>query len=154
MKFFNLYNRPGRVFSPHGEKTRKKYKAVYDEDGSRKLLEVGEIDMWAEIQSYEKECNVLNLIERYKRSGDISLLQRNVGGYGDVSMCPNSFAQLYSAMNMAKSAFDGLTDSMKEYFQSPDGLIAALADVKSLDEFISKIPVTETTTKNEGEVTA
>lgn len=51
-------------FSNPGEKLRKQYVWIKDENDQKKLIETEPIDIQAEIESYADECDIKNIVRR------------------------------------------------------------------------------------------
>lgn len=51
-------------FSNSGEKLRKQYVWIKDEEGKNKLIETESIDIQAEIESYADECDIKNIVRK------------------------------------------------------------------------------------------
>lgn len=53
------------------------------------LVKTGEVDVQEKIQSYAKEVDIYSILERFSMTGDVSILNRSVGSYMDISDLPS-----------------------------------------------------------------
>lgn len=128
-----------RSFSPTGEGVKKTFSVQYDNYGNRSLIETGEVDTYAIIQSFKDECDVCRLIERYQQ-GDLSALARVQAVYCDTTVYPHSLMEARHSYSVALEAFDLLTDDAKAYYGSPEQFIRRLHEG---DVFNGSVGVTE-----------
>lgn len=118
-----------------GDKMKQTYRMKIDESGKEVLIEDDLIDIQAEIDSYEEEVNVNNIIARYM-AGDENALDRAKAFFADVSKVPKNFAQILELNNRAKQEFNLLPADVKELFNGD--YIDFLNNPQKLDEYIKK----------------
>lgn len=109
-------------FQPHeriqcnpGSRIHKTYGGHYDEKGRVVLEEIGEINVYDEIQSHAESCDIHVLMERYKR-GDIDALSKRQGFFGDVLDFPKTYAEALNHMNEMERQFMALPVEVREKF--------------------------------------
>ena len=114
-----------KSFSPSGQGSKKTYSVQYDQYGNRSLVQTGEVDNYAIIQSFKNECDVCRLIEKYQQ-GDLSALARVQAVYCDTTVYPHSLMEARNSYSMALEAYDLLTDEAKSYYGSPEQFLTRL----------------------------
>ena len=98
MDFFTLSNLPPSVVPKDYDTKKFTYCFDYDKETGRKILvEDKEIDIQEEIQMFEQDCNIYNIINRYMY-GDVNALNQVSTSYADLSSAPKS---LMEAMNLS-----------------------------------------------------
>ena len=118
MNFFTLSNLPGSVVPKDFD--RKKFTFCFEidkETGRKILVEDKEIDIQDEIQMFEKDCNIYNIINRYMY-GDVNALNQVSTSFADLSTAPKS---LMEAMNLSlklKNDFNNLKPEVRAEFNN------------------------------------
>lgn len=107
----------GRFLSSSGSSIHDIYDSKVMEDGSIKLVKVGEENTDEIIESYAASCSLENILARFS-SGDTSALNRYSPFYGDVAEVPKTLAGCMQLMIDAEKAFDGLPASVKNQFNN------------------------------------
>lgn len=104
----------------------KEYTAQYRQDGVLELVETGEHDLYADIQSHKDSCDLQLIINRYF-NGDPAALSRVQGVYMDVSEMPDNIHQAMQLMDNARRDFDTLPVDIKAKFgNDPNQFLATL----------------------------
>ena len=124
-----------RIFDPDkrcrftanpGNGVVKEYTAQYRQDGVLELVETGEHDLYADIQSHKDSCDLQLIINRYF-NGDPAALSRVQGVYMDVSEMPDNIHQAMQLMDNARRDFDTLPVDIKAKFgNDPNQFLAML----------------------------
>lgn len=124
-----------RIFDPDkrrrfaanpGSGVVKEYTARYKQDGVLELVETGEHDLYADIQSHKDSCDLKLIINRYF-NGDPAALSRVQGVYMDVSDMPDNIHQAMQMMDNARRDFDTLPVDIKAKFgNDPNQFLATL----------------------------
>lgn len=104
-----------RFNSNPGSGVVKEYTAQYRQDGVLELVETGEHDLYADIQSHKDSCDLQLIINRYF-NGDPAALSRVQGVYTDVSEMPDNIHQAMQLMDNARRDFDTLPVDIKAKF--------------------------------------
>lgn len=106
---FGIYS-AGVLASPAGTGIRPRFvKRV--EAGKAVLVQVGETDQQALIDSYKEECDVNRIVERYA-NGDTAALARVQGLYSDISGFADNPTDLLNAPIKAREALQNLANKV------------------------------------------
>ena len=118
MNFFTLSNLPPSVVQKDFDRKKYTYCFDYDKETGRKILvKDKEIDIQDEIQMFEKDCNIYNIINRYMY-GDVNALNQVSTSFADLSTAPKS---LMEAMNLSlklKNDFNSLKPEVRAEFHN------------------------------------
>lgn len=94
-------------------------------------------------QSFKDECDVNNIISKFKKTGNITHVARIQGTYGDFSDIPD-LQQAMQTVTEAHLAFDSLPSNVRKRFgNSPQEFLQFMADPKNDNEAITlglKVP--------------
>lgn len=116
------------------EKLIQHYGFAYNPDN--RALEVVETeleDREAYIQSFADDCGVYNVLKKYAKTGDASLLSQREGFYGDISDIPEDNLDPVAAQKAAALALEQLNAKLGTDLSQDD--ISKL----SVDELVSLI---------------
>lgn len=102
-------------WSNPGSRYRDVRQPVVDDDGSVKVVVVGQEDLQAEINSHADECNVSYLVER-AANGDPLALNQRPGMYGDFTQYPKTYAEMLQRVIDAESFFSTLDPKVRAEF--------------------------------------
>lgn len=102
-----------RCLAPVGSRIADKMSVVVDSCGHRHLEKVGETDRYAYIQSFKDSVDLKQIIERCALSGDMSMLQRVQGTYGDYVGIPGDLRSLENLRMTAEGVYDALSAEIK-----------------------------------------
>lgn len=111
-----------RCFAPVGSRTRDKMSVVVDSNGVRHLEKTGETDFYSYIQSFKDSVDLKQIIERCALSGDMSMLQKVQGTYGDYVGIPGDLRSLEHLRMGAEGAYDALSAEIKAKISFDDFL--------------------------------
>ena len=108
------------------------YDFAYDPE-SRDLIVVAtdKEDREAYIQSFASECGVYNIMKMYAKTGDMSLLSRKVGFYGDISDIPEDELNPAAYKDQAEKAVASLAKTLGAEFSVDE--FAAMSDAELAD---------------------
>lgn len=116
-----------RIRCKRGDRIHIDYHPVYDARGVWHLEESGKTDSYLEIQSHAESCDINILMARY-RNGEVDVLSRIQGIYGDVSEVPTNYAEIINAKLRAEEMFMGLSPELREsYGNSVEQFMASLS---------------------------
>lgn len=115
--FETQYRDPVRFVSCVGDPIEPEYTAVYDDDGQLTLKVSGKTDLYQFIQSHRDSVDIHVLLKRYQ-SGDVDVLSRVQGAYGDFTAAPKSFADMLNLVNAGKDYFDRLPVEIKQQYDN------------------------------------
>lgn len=85
-------------------------------------------------QSFEKECDINNIIRRYETTGEIHSRNSKVGRYSDFSEI-TSYQEMLETVRYADEAFSSLPALVRQRFSNdPQQLLTFLQDPSNTDE--------------------
>lgn len=113
--FQTQYREPKRVHSNVGSRVKKTYGPVFRENGSFYLEEKGEEDTYAFIQSFKDSVDINVIMKRYV-NGEVDVLSKVQGFYGDVTGMPQNFAQTLNLVNDGRTLFESLPVETRSLF--------------------------------------
>lgn len=143
MEFKTQYDEHKRVFTNPGSPMKTVYKMRLDDKGRQVLEKMSEYSLYDEIQSHFEETEIHALVDRYKLTGDPSVLNRQLGQYGDFTDLPTSLADVYKRVADANNLFEELPiDIRREYNFSPAQFFADIGSERS-KEIFSKLKLSE-----------
>lgn len=141
MRRSDFLNRSEPYISPCNSRgyervTHQSLRAGRDERGNLKVVVVDEFDFQEKIESFEKGCDVHEIVRRYNLTGDISALNINPALFGlDGTIIPKDMRELLDTMNFARDTYAHLSQQeVKKYSSFEDFL-------RHIPEFVaSKMP--------------
>lgn len=136
-RFGTRYGERTVVYSNPGCDFECDYSPYYSDSGSLELEITGQRNAFEDIQLYKDECDVHSILRRYA-AGELDVLQRVQGFFGDITDFPTSYPEMFNLINRSQSFFDSLPADVKAKFgndfqqflaasQSPDFLSAFVA---------------------------
>ena len=88
-------------------------------------------------QQFADECDVNNILANYARTGDISLISKGQGFYGDASDYPVDFNTAMQIVLDAQDRFDELPSRVRERFDNdPAKFLTFIDNPENRDEAI------------------
>lgn len=133
MKFYSLSNLPTAKPTPNGNDIVKIYELSSDKIPV--LVETGSYSQTELIQSFAQECDIHFIIARCQ-NGDISVLQKIQGVYGDFSGMPSSLPQVNDLILDAKDRFDMLPIEKKELIGSFQDFVKIVNSPDAEEKFL------------------
>lgn len=128
--FPTKYTERKRTRSKVGSRMQPTYKMHVDELGRRELRKVGEVDLYAQIQSYKDSVDINVLLQRFAR-GDESALSKIQGVYGDFTQMPKTYAELAQRVIDAENIFNHLPiETRREFNFSPSEFFSSIGTDK------------------------
>ena len=100
--------RKRRVWTPHFVESKLGF-AEYDVD----LSEDGEVDIFDAIQELAEYVDIDNIVKRYN-NGEIDVLEKVQGFYGDLTTLPVDMRGIYDLNAQGKHLFDSLPEDVRE----------------------------------------
>lgn len=130
--FENQFRDHKRFLTGVGSREKITYEARYNSKGQLELNEKGKEDWYGYIQSHKDSVDIHVLLERFQR-GDVDVLNRVQGFYGDITSMPSTFADALNIVRVSEDFFNSLpVDERAKYnhnfseflasFDSPDNL--------------------------------
>lgn len=133
--FFSKNNPHPSVGLDISAKPIQNYDFAYDPDSrDLKVVKTDIEDREAYIQSFAEECGVYNIMKMYAKTGDMSLLNRREGFYGDISNLPVDELNPAAHQAAAAQAVAGLGKTLgvdltvEDFAAMSDAELAALID--------------------------
>lgn len=109
-----------------GNHIHKLLKPQFDKSGNYELVEAGEVDVYAEIQSHAESCDINVLMAKYQ-NGDASVLSKVQGTYFDATGMPKTYAEMLNILIDAENQFNALPlDERAKYDHSFEKWLSAL----------------------------
>lgn len=112
MKYFN-----NDIFSNPGSPIHDIYSPVVKEDGSIELEVTGKENTDDYIQSFLESCDINVIVSRIE-NGEVDLLNKYVGQYGDFSDMPKSYAEVLQLQIDSANLFNSLPIEIKQKFDN------------------------------------
>lgn len=134
MKKFNTqYDERPRVKSHPGNPIKQLYSGSYNERGQVELKEDGTEDLYAFIQSFAESTDIHAIMRRYQ-NGEIDVLEKVQGFYGDVTEMPRTYAEALQRIADSEKVFMSLpVDVRAKFGHSFSEFLAASQDSDFLD---------------------
>lgn len=133
--FYSLSNLPRPFRSSSFDKVRHQYAFTYDETGRRVLEVKRDINIQDEIQSFEQDCNIYNIINRYLY-GDVNALNQVNGSYIDMVGAPKNLHEALNLSNRLKNDFYNLKPEVRAEFNNDFGqYVASISNGKAFEVF-------------------
>lgn len=134
IRFPTVYSSREPVYSETGSPVCNLYSPAVKADGSFTLEVVGKRNIYDEIQSHADSCDLKLILERFAR-GEVDVLSRRQGLYGDVTAFPTTYAEMLNVIVQAQAEFDAFPVSVKERFDNDvNKFIARMDDVELMRE--------------------
>lgn len=115
LSFETQYRDPKSFNSCVGDREVIDYAPEYDENGDWHLIETGKHSLYDEIQSHKDSVDINKILRRFE-AGEVDVLQKVQGVYGDFSDVPSNFAELLNTVDRGREMFDSLPIEIKEKF--------------------------------------
>lgn len=105
------------IFSNPGNPIKTVYSGKLMEDGSIDLIPVGEENIQEFIDSFAEDTCLPILLQRCA-TGDLSVLSKVQGMYGDFTEAPKTYRDMLQAVMDGQNAFESLPIDVKEKFDN------------------------------------
>lgn len=115
MIFKKQYDDHERFFSNPGSREKDIYKPFFDDNGVMDLRVVGKENLYDFIQSHADSVNIHLLLQRFN-DGDVSVLSRTQGVFGDFTDMPKTYAEALNSIISAENYFNGLPLDVRAKF--------------------------------------
>lgn len=117
LKFRTQYDDRSPVFQEPGSSVKLVYSPRYDDNGVLDLVVTGKEDLYAYIQSHKESTDIHVLLDRFA-NGEVDVLQRMQGFYGDVTSMPKTYAEVLNAVIVGEETFARLPIEIKNRFNN------------------------------------
>lgn len=104
-----------RYFTGVGSRIKKLYSPRFNDVGQMDLVEKGEENFYDYIQSHADSVNINTLLRRFQ-GGEVDVLSKVQGVYGDFTGLPTSYADLLNSVNEGHQYFDSLPLEVRARF--------------------------------------
>lgn len=104
-----------RVFQEPGSQEHILYSPVFDKNGVMSLEETGKENLYDYIQSHADSVDIHIILKQFA-AGDVSVLSRVQGAYGDFTQMPKTFAEALNTMVAAEQYFMSLPVEVRAQF--------------------------------------
>lgn len=143
-----------RFFRKSGDGVRPVYQMVINvHNGESELKEVGKENYDQFIQSFAPSCDI-SVIAARVAAGEVELLNKRPGFFGDVSQMPETLAEILQTRIDAKRIYDNLAPDIKEKFDGFDDFCADAGDLPWLEKLGVKFDLDKAVEQVESEVKA
>lgn len=113
--FRTMYEPHERVVANLGSRIHKLYSPEFSKDGSMDLVESGQEDLYAFIQSHAASVDINVLLQQYK-NGDPTALSRAQGAFGDFTQMPGTYAEMLNSVIKGEEYFMSLPVEVRAKF--------------------------------------
>lgn len=136
--FRTLLHRESDHFpSPCGSKVCPIYKAVTESDGNRRLVQIGDRDLYQEIQSFEHECDIRNIVSRYE-NGCIDALNVREGSYLDTTVFPTSIHEAHKVLRECEELYNTLSTDDRRKFGNFESFLDKFQTLEGIKDFFNR----------------
>ena len=160
-KIYSLQERPESKPSVTGDGKEPEYSYEIDEKGARTLKRTGEVNVYAQIQTYLEETKIENIIQRATDDpAAIGSQEWMTQATVDISNMPENYHEWRKMVNDAENQFDALPAELKAKF---DNSVEKYITEMGTESWLTKLgilpktndaaqhPDTAVSTKKEGE---
>ena len=133
MTFKTQYDARDRICSNPGNPIKQLYAGSYNERGQVELREDGTEDLYAFIQSFAESTDIHSILRRFE-NGEVDVLEKVQGFYGDVTEMPKTYAEALQRIADSEKVFMSLpVDVRAKFGHSFSEFLAASNDADFLD---------------------
>lgn len=134
MKFKTQFDPHDRVLQEPGSRIRTLYGPIFDKQGHMSLQVTGQENLYDYIQSHADSVDIHVILKQFAQ-GDVSVLSRVQGAYGDFTQMPKTFAEALNTMIAAEQYFNSLPVEVRAQFG------------QNFNQFIASMDAPDFTTK-------
>ena len=135
VKFFTGYDFPNQIIGKSFDKVKHEYGFAFDDNGVRFLAVKRDIDIQTEINAFENDCNIYNMLNRYMY-GDTNALNKAQTVYADISTTPKSLQDALNIQIRLKNDFMNMKPEVRAEFNNDfNQYIASVSSGKAFDVF-------------------
>lgn len=119
IKIYSLQERPESKPSVTGNGKESEYSYEINEKGKRELKRTGEVNVYAQIQTYLEETKIENIIQRATYDpAEIGSQEWMTQATVDISNVPENYHEWKKMVNDAENKFNSLPAELKEKFDN------------------------------------
>lgn len=131
--FKTQYDARDRIQSNPGNPIKQLYVGSYNERGQVELKEDGAEDLYAFIQSFAESTDIHAIMRRFE-NGEVDVLEKVQGFYGDVTEMPKTYAEALQRIADSEKVFMSLpVDVRAKFGHSFSEFLAASNDADFLE---------------------
>ena len=131
--FKTQYDARDRIQSHPGNPIKQLYAGSYNERGQVELKEDGTEDLYAYIQSFAESTDIHAILRRFE-NGEVDVLEKVQGFYGDITEMPRTYAEALQRIADSEKVFMSLpVDVRAKFNHSFSEFLAASQDADFLD---------------------
>ena len=131
--FKTQYDARDRIQSHPGNPIKQLYVGSYNERGQVDLKEDGTEDLYAYIQSFAESTDIHAILRRFE-NGEVDVLEKVQGFYGDITEMPHTYAEALQRIADSEKVFMSLpVDVRAKFNHSFSEFLAASQDANFLD---------------------
>ena len=132
-KFSTQYDARDRICTNPGSPIKQLYSGSYNERGQVELKEDGTEDTYSFIQSFAESTDIHSILRRYQ-NGEVDVLEKVQGFYGDITEMPKTYAEALQRIADSEKIFWSLPlDVRAKFGHSFSEFLAASQDADFLD---------------------
>lgn len=133
MKFNTQYDARERVETNPGSPVKQLYSGSYNENGQVELRKVGQENLYATIQSFAESTDIHTIMRRFV-NGEVDVLEKVQGFYGDITEMPKTYADALQRIADSEKVFMSLPVEVRAKFgHNFSEFLAASQDADFLD---------------------
>ncbi len=132
--FMTQYDARDRIMTNPGSPIKQLFSGSYNERGQVELKEDGTEDIYAFIQSFAESTDIHSILRRYQ-NGEVDVLEKVQGFYGDITEMPKTYAEALQRIADSEKVFWSLPlDVRAKFGHSFSEFLAASQDADFLDK--------------------
>ena len=133
MKFNTQFDARERISSNPGNPIKQLYAGSYNALGQVELKEDGTEDLYAYIQSFAESTDIHAILRRFE-NGEVDVLEKVQGFYGDITEMPKTYAEALQRIADSEKVFNSLPVEVRAKFgHSFSQFLAASNDADFLE---------------------
>ena len=131
MEFYSRVKKPETIPCPKCEENIPTFSLkINKETGKKELKKTGETNIYKKIQAAKEDTLIYNIIKRFE-SGDIEVLNKTQGTYGNLLNMPRTLAEAQQSLIDAENTFNNLPlDIRRQFNMSSSEFVAGLTNGK------------------------
>ena len=131
--FKTQYDARDRIESHPGNPIKQLFAGSYNERGQVELKEDGTEDLYAYIQSFAESTDIHSILRRFE-NGEVDVLEKVQGFYGDITEMPRTYAEALQRIADSEKIFMSLPVNVRAKFgHSFSEFLSASQDADFLD---------------------
>ncbi len=115
LAFKTQYDARDRIVTNPGNPIKQLYAGSYNERGQVELREDGTEDLYAFIQSFAESTDIHAILRRFE-NGEVDVLEKVQGFYGDVTEMPKTYAEALQRIADSEKVFMSLPVDVRAKF--------------------------------------